>query len=297
MARRKTNAEFLVELEGRTITPLAPYKNAKDKMSWQCNECGNTFEMSANTVLSQGQGCPSCGRAKQQESRRKTQAQYEAQALERGLRVLGKYEGDGVMLAHECVAEGHRWECLPTNVLRKRYRGCPECTESRMLIGYPERLKRKGIAAVPLADYVTPHTPIPHRCGCGNEDWIAAPTHVLGGQQCPQCAPYGFKRHLPAILYVLEHKLPDGRTRTNIGVTNRTVQERYYPVDLATITQRFTFEGDGAAVNDLEKALHKRLRKHLDKAGFGFRTKVGTRECFDYPFDEAVALLESLATS
>ena len=57
-------------------------------------------------------------------------------------------------------------------------------------------------------------------------------TH-LKGSGCPSCAVTGFDRNKPGTLYYLS--INDGEAY-KIGITNRTVQQRYTNLDLESIT-------------------------------------------------------------
>ena len=60
---------------------------------------------------------------------------------------------------------------------------------------------------------------------CGKTFKQQASNHRYGNG-CPQCASSGFKSYLPAILYYLRVEY-NGMVAYKIGITNRTVNERY----------------------------------------------------------------------
>ena len=220
--------------------------------------------------------------------KRKTTAEYTAQvaALSSGITVVGEYKTAYTKITHEC-AEGHQWDASPSSILRGR--GCPHCSGYIPAKPYQERLDDMGKGITAVGEYRRAHTNITHECAEGHQ-WDARPSNILSGNGCPVCAESGFSDEKPSQLYVLEHKLADGRTRTNIGITNRTVEERYSADALDTITRRTTIAGLGSDVRKLEQRLHEMLSDHLDARGFGFRTKKGSKECFDYPFEAAAKL-------
>jgi len=57
----------------------------------------------------------------------------------------------------------------------------------------------------------------------------------LRGCGCPKCAEYGFDKTKPAILYYLKVILEDNTSLYKIGITNRTVKERFSSTDLEVI--------------------------------------------------------------
>lgn len=57
----------------------------------------------------------------------------------------------------------------------------------------------------------------------------------LSGHGCPECASYGFDKTKSAILYYLKVTTEDNQTLYKIGITNRTVNERFNLTDLLKI--------------------------------------------------------------
>lgn len=57
----------------------------------------------------------------------------------------------------------------------------------------------------------------------------------LSGCGCPDCAEYGFQPSKPAILYYLKVTTNSGQILYKIGITNRTVNERFQLADLQKI--------------------------------------------------------------
>jgi len=58
---------------------------------------------------------------------------------------------------------------------------------------------------------------------------------LFQGSGCPKCAPYWFQDDKPAILYYLRVSNPFGDPLYKIGISNRTVMERF-PRDISKIT-------------------------------------------------------------
>lgn len=57
----------------------------------------------------------------------------------------------------------------------------------------------------------------------------------LRGQGCPGCARHGFNPNSPAYLYYLKITTEDNQTLYKIGITNKTVNERFGLIDLSKI--------------------------------------------------------------
>ena len=281
MCKRKTTAEYAAQVAalGKGITVVGEYKLTGTKIAHKCAE-GHQWGATPNNIL-RGSGCPHCAGqipAKPYQQR--------LDDMGKGFIAIGEYKNSHTKITHQC-AEGHEWDAPPGVILHGR--GCPHCAGQVPDKPYQQRLDELGSGFVALGEYDGAHKRIAHQCSRGHQ-WDASPTNVLRVSGCPECAEHGYKLSKPALLYVLEHKLPDGRTRTNIGITNRTVEERYDVDALDTITRRTTIEGHGVDVRKLEQSLHEMLSDHLDARGFGFKTKKGSKECFDYPFEAAAKL-------
>jgi len=76
-------------------------------------------------------------------------------------------------------------------------------------------------------------------------DFAQIPNSHLRGSGCPSCAVHGFDKSKPAILYYLSI---DNGTAYKIGITNRTVEERYSATDLNKIKVIFTVRYQNGAV-------------------------------------------------
>ena len=264
---------------GKGFTAIGEYKDDRTNITHECAE-GHQWDAKPNSIL-RGRGCPHC-------SGRIPAKPYQERLddMGKGFTAIGEYKTVNSKITHECD-KGHQWEARPSNILGGD--GCPHCSGRIPAKTYQERLDDMGKGITAVGEYKSAHTNITHECAEGHQ-WEARPSNMLSGNGCPVCAEYGFNEGKPSLLYVLEHKLQDGRTRTNIGITNRTVEERYAAEDLATVTRRTTISGLGADVRKLEQRLHEMLSDHLDDRGFGFRTKKGSKECFDYPFEAAAKL-------
>ena len=85
-----------------------------------------------------------------------------------------------------------------------------------------------------LVNYTTSKEQIRIVCPMHGEFKQRASDH-LAGASCPSCAKYGFQPNKPAILYYLKITTEDNQTLYKIGITNRTVNERFNLADLQKI--------------------------------------------------------------
>lgn len=131
---------------------------------------------------------------------------------------------------------------------------------------YEEELFLREIDYYPREEYINANTPIVHEC-LNEHMWRAAPSHVLGGTNCPYCeGTYGFKLSSPAILYYIKIS-KEQKVYYKIGITNRTVQDRFpRSIKYITILQELKFnKGKEALVAEqrlLELYKEKRVTIH-----------------------------------
>lgn len=96
-----------------------------------------------------------------------------------------------------------------------------------------KRLKVRSIEMLsPYLDHTCKAT---FRCQCGFR-WEAFVKKVLHKTGCPSCASRGFNKNSSAILYYLRIVDPVFGLFYKIGITNRTVEERFQSHDLSKIT-------------------------------------------------------------
>jgi hypothetical protein len=80
-----------------------------------------------------------------------------------------------------------------------------------------------------LTKYKNKNTKVKYRCPEGHERWAVAGSFKQGCR-CGECADRGFNQGKPGTLYYIAFNHPDHPTPLyKIGITNRTVQERFAP--------------------------------------------------------------------
>ena len=111
--------------------------------------------------------------------------------------------------------------------------------------------------------------------------FLQTPNSHLMGSGCSICTKTGFNPGKPAYLYSFNiHGI------YKIGVTNRTVKERYNPKDFKNITelQEILFE-DGSIAYKLEQKLKKKYKNMRYFGPTPFTDKTGVTECFTEKID------------
>lgn len=90
-----------------------------------------------------------------------------------------------------------------------------------------------------ILQYTNSHTAIEMLCNTTGQVFKQTPSNHLAGKGCPCCAFSGFDTSKPAILYYLS--INDGQAY-KVGITNRSVEERFSNTDLGKIKVLFTVE-------------------------------------------------------
>lgn len=85
-----------------------------------------------------------------------------------------------------------------------------------------------------ITNYTTSKDEVTVICKEHGEFTKLASSH-LSGQGCPECATHGFKQNSPAILYYLRVTTSKGENLYKIGITNRSVNERFNIEELSKI--------------------------------------------------------------
>lgn len=128
---------------------------------------------------------------------------------------------------------------------------------------YEEELFLKEIDYYPLEEYITANIPINHECLNGHI-WKVTPSHVLRNTNCPYCeGTYGFKPNSPAILYYIKIE-KDSYIYYKIGVTNRTIQDRFpRSMKYITVLQELAFTHGEEAAQEEKRLLKLYAEKRV----------------------------------
>lgn len=157
-----------------------------------------------------------------------------------GTRVTGN-KGHKVRYGlYECPACHKHFECQVVIVKSGRTTKCRGCANKAMATKAAEMLIEKAKAIhgdlyeYLLVNYTNTRTKVKITCKIHGE-FLQTPHDHLKGQGCPHCAISGFSKSKPAIVYYL--KVTHNNIVTyKIGITNRSVQERFSNEDLEKIT-------------------------------------------------------------
>jgi T5orf172 domain len=208
--------------------------------------------------VSNGRGCPDCGERKRADSHRFKEQESDSRLFERAIQRLGPFVAWKVKTLLLCTICGCKWNAAPISA------ACPDCFKRRhadsqrltkdRLQKHLSDLERRGITM--LSEYINRRNKGLFRCRCGNK-WRVETGAVFDGSGCSNCANYGFQSGKPAMLYYVRVTNPFGDPVYKIGVTNRTMQERFERESRKiTIIQTVDFDS-GTKAYEIEQAILK----------------------------------------
>lgn len=128
---------------------ISEYIGNEKPITCKCKKCGNIWTTLPKTLITNGAGCPICGKAKASLSERKTHNQFveELEEVNPNIEVLGSYTGTHRKIKCRCKLDNTIWYGYPANLLNKSA-GCPTCNISngeREMISILEKLNIKYV--------------------------------------------------------------------------------------------------------------------------------------------------------
>jgi hypothetical protein len=159
-----------------------------------------------------------------------------------------------------CPDHGSFWQTARSHL---NGNGCPRCTGRGKTT--PEFIAQAREVHGDRYDYsqteYNGRVKVEIVCSDHGSFWQTPGNHLIG-HGCPSCADYGFNSEKPGILYYLEVK-HFTRTLYKVGITNRSVNERFNKEDLDKITvlsEEYFERGEDALKK--ESRIKRRFRKH-----------------------------------
>ena len=197
-------------------------------------------------------------------ARKKTNEAYkiELEKLSTLIINMEAYINKRTKILHKHKSCGYSWRVTPDNILQGN--GCPICYlegRTKNSITYQKELEENFSDFEVIEDYINSYTKILHKhTKCGH-NFYATPNSILrGNSKCRVCrTSYGFDISKPAVLYYLSVK---NGTAFKIGITNRTVAERYTNEELLDITLLKEWYFDvGQEAYDMEQSILKQYKE------------------------------------
>lgn len=251
------------------------YVNQYTKRKHTCSDCGYKGEMTPKSFW-MDRGCPICGAKRGSKNKIKNASTF---ALEKDKEAVAyssyppitEYTGVDNLRKHKCKDCGFIGEMKPDNFWHNG-RGCPECGAKKASLN--KRLNNKERAPErdrksphydtypPISEYTGSFEHREHQCiDCGYKG-LMIPNNYWRGKGCPVCADSGFDKEAPAIMYYLKVRASSNLFLYKIGITNRTVTERFNLVDLEKIETIKTWSFDKGRDAFLEEKMIKDKFKH-----------------------------------
>lgn len=240
--KKLTTDEFIEraeEMHGKQYDySLVNYVGAHNHITVICPKHG-LFEQMANAHL-QGRGCSKC--VIENMTKSKENFVLSANKLHDNKYLYEKvvYMNTNTKVIITCPIHGD-FSMLPANHLKGQ--NCPKCGTINAT-----KAQTKSISKFIEDAHITHGNKYDYSkvvyTRAKNKITIICPVHGefeqtpdshLYGRGCPKCAKYGFDPSKPAYLYYLKITTDDNQILYKIGITNRTVNERFQIADLQKI--------------------------------------------------------------
>lgn len=260
MCTTKLNKYILntrLESKGISIRLIDDYVNARTKLTFQCSN-GHTWESKPDHILNSGSGCPVCY---------KERVYYSQESIikilsKKGYTLLSKYMGVDKNIDVKC-SEGHKWNTRAGHLIQGKGTLCPECSLTsgskqritKQIVN--ERILERGFKIV--SNFKGAQHQSMFQCSEGHT-WESDANHIMNGSNCPKCSNHGYNQNKPGILYYLNIK---DTSIYKIGITNRTIQERFSLTELSTFNIIKTWKYDnGLDAMKIERFIKKHYKKY-----------------------------------
>lgn len=238
------------------------YIKSSEKITITCPEHGD-FEQRVSSHLN-GRGCNECGILEAANKHTRTTEQF----IEEAIKIHGfKYGYDKTIynkynkkVIISCSEHGE-FEQTPADHLQGC--GCQTCAISnspqmkpKLLIKFiEESLSIHGnFYTYNKVHYLGSNKKVIITCPI-HGDWEQTPSNHIRGNGCPKCSKSGFNPNKPAILYYLKITTDTDKVFYKVGITNRTVNERFSLTELKKIEiikQRIYDNGQDALTKERE---------------------------------------------
>lgn len=300
--------DFIKAHGGRYSYDKVRYTTSKDKVTITCREHGD-FKQSVAAHY-KGHGCPKCagvGRKTQDEAiadfikahgNRYDYSLVDYKSVDGKVKIICKVHGVFEQIAYAHSMGTHCHACAIVEHPNLQYKDNAEVIAKFVSI-HGETYDYSKV------EYQGAFTPVIITC-FEHGDFSQAPHSHNGGSGCPECAIKSRFRYTrssyiknckrnnngQSSLYVISLK-SNKEAFYKIGITKRTVKERFRKLKDYTYSDIFLIHGDAGFIFDLESRLHNILKS------FRYEPKIhfdGHTECFTHitkPVEKLLKQLES----
>lgn len=216
VGRGKTHEEFLLEVKAinPNIEILGRYEKANKKILCKCTIDNTEWLIKPNNLLN-GQGCPTCGRRKNSDTKRKTAEEFKSKLniINNDITVIGHYSGVKEKIDVKCNICGCQWTTTPNSLLHEKSK-CPRCVAEKQYKNqaktneqFLNELKIVNPNIIPLEPYYNDKSKILVKCNIHDYLWKVTPNKILHKQiGCPMCAMYTGEYEIDKFLTSLKIK-------------------------------------------------------------------------------------------
>lgn len=129
--RYKTTEEIQKEVKNPDVELISEYLGNEKPIFCKCRKCGNEWKTLPKVLITNGSGCPKCGRIKANKSESKKHEDFVKQLflINPNIEVIGKYIKSHGKVRCQCKIDGYIWDAIPSNLLNLSA-GCPYCNMS-----------------------------------------------------------------------------------------------------------------------------------------------------------------------
>lgn len=129
--RGKTNKDIIPLIKNKDVELISEYKGNEKPIYCKCKKCKNIWKTLPKVLITNGSGCPECGKEKAIKNRTKTKEQFveEMSKINPNIEILGTYVNTHTKIKCRCKIDGTIWYGYPANLLNKTA-GCPTCNMS-----------------------------------------------------------------------------------------------------------------------------------------------------------------------
>lgn len=154
--RGKTNEDILPLIKNKDVELISKYYGNEKPIKCRCKKCGNEWTTLPKALITNGAGCPICGKLKAVKAETKTKAQFikDLAKVNSHIEVLGDYVNTHTKIKCRCKIDDTIWYAYPANLLNNSA-GCPCCNISlseRMLLNILKGLKINFIPQYTIKD-------------------------------------------------------------------------------------------------------------------------------------------------
>lgn len=246
MCKRKTTEEFIAEAKlihgNKYDYSKVEYTGRHNKIIIACQIHGE-FEQSPKHHLSSNYGCPRCGKINTAITKGIPFNDYviKANAVHdnKYKYIESSYINSSKKITIICPVHGEFKQIASTHL----HSGCNSCgydlSANKLSKDYNLFIKQAdkihgGKYDYSKIKYKNSKTKVSIICSIHGE-FMQNPASHLNGRGCPSCAKNGFDVRKPAYLYYLKVTTEAGKMLYKIGITNKTVNERFNLTDLSKI--------------------------------------------------------------